>query len=78
LMMNAQTRPDGYIKVELLDLAGRPVKSYEAIHCSEFKGDSLKTLIAWKGKNTVPSAEEGIKVKFLMKNATIYSFWIDR
>jgi hypothetical protein len=77
LMINAKTRPDGFVKVELLDKTDRPIKNYEAIRCRVFKGDSLKAQITWKEKNTVPFAEEGIKIKFLMKNATLYSFWID-
>ena len=77
LMINATAGPEGYVKAELFDKTGRPIKSYEANHCREFKGDSLKGQITWKGKNTVPSTQEGVRIKFLLKNVKLYSFWID-
>ncbi len=77
LIVNAVTGPDGYVKAELFDKAGRPVKNYDAIKSREFKGDSLNAQLTWKEKNTVPSVGEGIRIKFLLKNAKLYSFRIE-
>ena len=78
LKINAVTEADGYVKAELLDASGSPLAGYEADSCRAFQGDSLSAKLTWKEKAAVPpAANHGTRIRFLMKNAMLYSFRID-
>jgi hypothetical protein len=78
LRINAAVQPGGYVKAELLDAPGQPRPGYEVDHCQAFQGDSLNGELTWAGKAAVPpSAPDGTRIRFLLKKAKLYSFWIE-
>jgi hypothetical protein len=66
------------VKAELLDAPGQPRPGYEVDHCQAFQGDSLNGELTWAGQAAVPpSAPDGTRIRFLLKKAKLYSFWIE-
>ena len=79
LRINAAVKPGGYVKAVLLDASGSPLDGYRADSCRAFQGDSPSAGLAWEKKATVAAAaDQGTRVRFLLKNASLYSFWIER
>jgi len=78
LWINAIVQPGGYVKAELLGADGKPLSGYDAGNCYGYQGDSLHVALAWKGKTSVPSSpKQGTRVRFLLKNAKLYSFMVE-
>jgi len=77
LCINAVTEPDGFVKAELVDSANRPLAGYELKSCRALTGDLLDGEVVWDGKTKVPEASgDGCRIRFVLKNARLYSFWI--
>jgi len=75
LHINAAVSNGGYVKVELLDLDGRIIDGYSAKECKAFERDSIDAVLVWNKKNAIPAADSnGLKLRFLLKNAKLYSF----
>jgi len=82
LWVNFVTRPpkkskklgfdEGYLQVELLNEAGKPLAGFTRDDCSFLKGDHQKLQVKWKGGNTAP--ENAVKAKFYLKRAFLYGF----
>ena len=69
---------DSFIKAELLDDRGQPLESYELNGCNPFRGDSTDACLSWNGRTTIPaSIVKGLRLRFVLKNARLYSFWVD-
>ncbi|MCP4641934.1 MAG: glycoside hydrolase family 43 protein [bacterium] len=73
LHINAQVESGGYVKAEVLDAAGNVLNGYAAGQCVPFQGDAIDAPLAWKGRAEVPANS---RIRFLLRNARIYSFWI--
>lgn len=75
LHINAATSTGGYVKAELLDLTGNVISGYPAKDCVSFKGNSIDATLTWKKNGILPaSGSKGLMVRFLIKNAKLYSF----
>jgi hypothetical protein len=75
LHINAAVSNGGYVKAELLDNDGKVIDGYSAKECKAFKRDSIDAVLAWNKKNTLPATDsKGLKLRFLLKNAKLYSF----
>lgn len=64
--------------VEILDEKGKTISGYEIEQCNLVSGDSTKCRITWSEKSKVPTPKQIIKLKFVLKNAELYSFWISK
>ena len=77
LRINAAVQAGGAIRAELLDAGQHPVTGYEAGRCRPFRGDSLAGDLTWTAKRSLPpSPPEGLRLRFLVHKAKLYSFWV--
>jgi hypothetical protein len=69
--------PDGlgWVRVEIQDEQGAALAGYEAANCELIRGDSVDLQVAWKdGKTLSALAGRAVRLKFLLANASLYSF----
>ena len=70
LELNAATKQDGQVAVELLDMRGRV-----AARSKPFTGDDLRHTVAWQTGGPIKELEgKPIALKFSLKRAELYSF----
>jgi hypothetical protein len=73
LEINAATKADGEVVVELLDAAGRPIKGRE--RSTPFSGDELRHTVRFAGDADVSAAAgTPVVLRFYLKNAQLFSF----
>ena len=64
---------EGSLCVEALDSAGRPVAVSDAIH-----GDTPHATIPWNVGKWADFQGQIVSLRFLLKNAKLYSFWLEQ
>lgn len=64
----------GWLKVEVLDSDGKILSGYSRDDCIAIKTDGTKQLVLWKSKEKLPRSEEPMRLRFIMANASLYSF----
>ena len=66
------------LAVEVLDENGNPIEGFTQKECVALKKvDSTKQQIVWKNNKDLSSlAGKNIRLKFYVKNADLYAFWI--
>ena len=70
LELNAATRPEGQIVVELLDAAGKVLA-----RCKPVSGDDLRHHVTWESAMDLAAlAGKPVALRFCMRNAELYSF----
>ena len=75
LLINFSTSAAGFVKVEILDLEGNPVKGFELENSTEIIGNEIEKMVSWKNNpdlkkmNGIP-----VKLRFVMKDADLFSF----
>jgi hypothetical protein len=75
LAINYATSAAGSIRVELQDEAGVPILGYGAQDCRELIGDEIERVVAWEGGSAVGElAGKTVRLRFVMKDADVYSF----
>jgi len=68
----------GKLRVELLDHSGEPIPGFTADDCVPMRADSTDASIRWKKQVSLPTlAGKPVRLKFYLKGAKLYSFWID-
>lgn len=78
LFVNAEVAEGGYVKAEFRDSAGKPVGSYTIDKCAPVTGSAVKIPVAWGDQKTIePSPGQSLRLVFELKNAKLYSFWIE-
>jgi hypothetical protein len=79
LRINAAVQPGGYVKAELLAAReDRPLPGCDAGRCQAFQGDAVNGGLTWAGQAAVPAAPpDGARIRFLLKQARLYSFWVE-
>lgn len=74
LNINANIR--GGLYAELLDATTmQPLHGFAKNDCQTVTGDQLNAAISW-GSVTVPSNNTPVRVRFTMRNADLYAFWL--
>ena len=74
LIANASAK-GGYVIAEVLDRFGKPLAGYGRHDCVPLEGDFLESEIDWKtGKSLTGLVGKPIRLRFIMKNADLYSF----
>jgi hypothetical protein len=63
---------EGYLQVELLDSAGKPIPGFGRNDCALLKGDHHSLQVKWTGGYTAP--EEAKEAKFYLKRVLLYGF----
>ena len=73
LVLNAQTRPQGWITAEILDVAGRPIE--ELRPSTRFTGDSLRQELSFPGSPDLSRwAGQPVVLRFRLQEASLFSF----
>jgi len=74
LLINYATSAAGSVKVELRDAQNRPVPGYTLRDCPEMYGDEIEQTVSWKdGADVSRLQRRGIRLRFVMKDADLYS-----
>jgi len=74
LVLNYSTSAAGSLQCEILDPSGKPVPGYALDDCPEIYGDELEHAVAWKGGSDLrPLAGRPIRLRFVLKDADLYS-----
>jgi len=78
LFVNVKVGPGGYLKAAFADLAGKPLGGYDTLACKPVTGDRLSAPIAWMSQERIECTnDESLRLIFELKNAKLYSFWIE-
>ncbi len=78
--LNAAVGQGGEIRVGLLRYDGSRIAGYGLQDCQPVTGDSTRQQVSWKGSKDLSSARqasEHLRLSFQMKDAQLYSFWIE-
>jgi hypothetical protein len=73
LLVNADAR-DGSIYIELIDSTGTPLSGYTLDDCISIETNSIVHTVRWKNKSILPDNDEAIRIRFKIKNASLYCF----
>ena len=78
LLVNAEVADSGYVKVSVLSSSNETVENYALGDCLPVTKDAVRAPVAWKSSTDIRlPAGEHIRMKFELKNAKLYSFWIE-
>ena len=78
LHVNAEVANGGAIRAALLTRASEPVSGYGLEDCTPLQAGGLDVPVSWGTGNQLPPPEEGpARFVFELKNAKVYSFWVD-
>ncbi len=77
LYVNADVHPGGYLKAELTDRNGNALSGYELTSSKGMTGDNLRAPMLWQEKDEISmNPDEAVQIRFVLKNAEFYSFWV--
>ena len=75
LRINYSTSAAGSLRVEIQDVAGTAISGFALDDCIESIGDSVEHTVLWKnGSDVGPLAGKPIRLRFVLKDADLYSF----
>jgi len=75
LQINFSASAAGSVRVEIQDAQGTPVKHFTLADCPDMFGDEIARVVRWKGgTNTGGLAGKVVKVRFVLKDADLFSF----
>jgi len=75
LVLNFSTSAAGSIRIELQDSEGKPLPGFTLDETPELFGDSLARAVAWKeGAGLAALAGKAVRLRFVMKDADVFSF----
>jgi hypothetical protein len=75
LALNMETSAAGSMQVEIQDAEGHPVEGYALADCPEIFCDNQRHIVRWNHGGDVRSlAGKPIRLRFLLKDADLYSF----
>jgi hypothetical protein len=76
-LLNFSTSSIGYIKVILLDEKGKELPGFGEMDAEKISGDKIDGEIKWRSGQTIRSlGARNLRVKFIIRDADIYSFGI--
>jgi len=74
LIVNFSTGAAGSLRVELQNAAGEPLPGFTIKDAVEQVGDEIERVVTWKdGRDLSSFAGQPVKLRFLMKDADLYS-----
>ena len=74
LYVNADAR-GGELRVEVTDLAGRPLPGYAAADCVPSSRDAVRQKIRFRDRNRLPPPGAPVRLRFHLRDVRLYSFW---
>jgi len=77
LFVNAEVARSGYLKTALWTTSGPSPAEHALSQCKPVTGDVMAARVAWKGGSEIEHRKgEPLRVVFEMKDAKLYSFWV--
>ena len=73
LTLNYSTSAVGSVSVEIQDAQGHPLPGYTLDDCEEIFGDEIEHTVEWRGGDLTRLARQGVVLRFVMKDADLYS-----
>jgi len=74
LTLNYATAAMGSVRVEIQDMAGRPLPGFTIEQCPEIYGDELEHAVAWEGGTDVSAlADRPVRLRFILQDADLYA-----
>jgi hypothetical protein len=78
LFINARVNKGGYVKAALISPENTPVSQYGLADCISVTVDAVKSPVVWtNAQDILLSPGDHLRLKFELKNAQLYSFWIE-
>jgi len=78
LFLNADIAPGGHVSVGVLSADKQPLAGYSLADATLIRDGGLAQPVAWKTENEIPlSRDAHLRLTFQLKNARLYSFWIE-
>jgi len=75
LLLNFQTKRDGYVKVSIEGKDNAPIASRTVALCDPLFGDEIKKQVTWKGESDIAiKPGESFILHFELREARLYSF----
>ena len=74
LEINYVAQPDGHVRVEIQDAAGKPLINFSAAECDPLRGDEIAKKVTWKTDGHGPFSAQPVRVRFEVKDADLFSF----
>ncbi|HJN11077.1 MAG: hypothetical protein QGG09_16630 [Pirellulaceae bacterium] len=75
LSLNLATSAAGSIQVEIQTATGKPIEGFALADCPELFGDEIERVVKWSKDSDVSRlAGQPIRLRFVMKDADLYSF----
>ena len=66
----------GEIRAEILDAEGKKVLAgFSREECIPVRGDSLKAELKWKKTKVSSLVSKMVRLRFILRNASLYAFW---
>ena len=78
LCVNADVGEGGYVRVSLLDEEGEVLENFTEKDSRAVRQDTTRAELCWKERDTVAELKDRyIRLAFHLKNARLYSFWVE-
>ncbi|PYV11702.1 MAG: hypothetical protein DMG07_18625 [Acidobacteria bacterium] len=78
LYVNAEVEPGGSIRASVLGPDSRELVGLEQSRCAELTATSIRAPLRWSGAAGLSAlAARPVRLAFHIKNAKLYSFWIE-
>ena len=82
MFVNADVAPGGHVTVAVRDIDNKPLAGYRLDDCVPMREDTVRGAIVWKRTRRVPAGttaaiKRHVRLLFSIKNAKLYSFWIE-
>lgn len=75
LLLNYSASAVGHVKVVLLDEKGKEIDGYGESNAAVMTGDRIDAAVTWPGGKTLRDvSNKKVRIKFLVKDADVYSF----
>jgi hypothetical protein len=69
--------PEGELRVEAIDEAGRPIAPFTLANCDPVKTDSTIQRVTWKGADNLSALQERpVRFRFRLENGKLFAFWV--
>jgi hypothetical protein len=74
LYLNALTASDGWVRLEMTDVFGKPLAGFELERCAPLSGDHLRQAVRWVEADTINlPVGEAVRLRLRAKRARVYS-----
>ena len=75
---NDSPNQEGYLKIEVQDVAGNPIPGYEADASGLAPVEGVYSKVSWKGKDGLQELQDRpVRLKFILSRTRLYSFQIN-